>query len=233
MHLVLAAHRQLRRHYGADYGRVSAALSDALAARTESGIATRAYDPEQGLPDLGVPPAELTPTALRAQLAALKHALATRNGIMIESLWIIGGPDIVPFGSLPNPMRDRDGPILSDCVYGLADAEDLLPQWPVGRMPDIGSPGSRRLDRLLGLVAQAHRAGPRPPGPTLGVSTARWAAVSSAVLAAAGEPAAALLLAPPLAQRRARHHPARAVAADLLQSAWRLGQQRMVRTGRQ
>jgi hypothetical protein len=197
MHLVLAPHRQLQRDYGPRYGALSIALDAALAARAATGIVNLIYDPEDGLPDLGVAPAARTPSALVAQIVAIADALAQRNGI-IESLWIIGGPTTVPFGSLPNPMRDRDGPILSDCVYGLANAQDLLARWPVGRTPDAGADAPDTLPRLLSLIAAAHRAGPRPAGPTLGISTARWSTVSAEVFRAAGEPAEHLLLAPPL-----------------------------------
>ncbi len=102
---------------------MSSALDAALAARAAAGVTTLAYDPEAGLPELGVAAAALTPAGLTTQLAAIERALASHNGIMVESLWVIGGPDTVPFGVLPNPMRDRDGLLLSDCVYGMASAE--------------------------------------------------------------------------------------------------------------
>jgi hypothetical protein len=196
MHLVLAPQRQLRRRYGPGYEPVSVALATALAARAAAGVAGLVYDPEDGLPDLGVAPAALTPPALVAQLATIASALRVRNGI-IESLWIIGGPEVVPFGSLPNPMRDRDGPILSDCVYGLASAQNLLMHWPVGRTPDAGAHAPESLIQVLAHIAAAHSAGPRP-GPTFGISAARWGAVSTEVFMTAGEPAEGLLLAPPL-----------------------------------
>ncbi|MBX0326182.1 hypothetical protein K2Z83_00545 [Oscillochloris sp. ZM17-4] len=198
MHLALTPRRQLRQSYGPAYAAVSAALDEALAARIAAGVATLAYDPEDGLPELGVGPSLLTPAALATQLAAIERALASRNGIIIESLWIVGGPDTVPFGIAPNPMRDRDGPILTDSVYGMATAQDLLVHWPVGRTPDAGPAEQRALAHLLSLTAAAHRAGRRPHGPALGISTARWATVSAEVFAAAGEPAEDLLLAPPL-----------------------------------
>lgn len=196
MHLVLAARGRLRRSYGPAYPQIAAALDAAISARSAAGLKSLAYDPEEGLPEFAVPPSPLRPDALAGQLAAIEGALAVRSGI-IESLWIIGGPDIVPFGSLPNPMRDPDGSLLSDCVYGLADAREILARWPVGRTPDAEPPAPGLLAALLDQVAAAHRAAPRPPGPALGISSARWAAVSAEVFAAAGESQESLLLAPP------------------------------------
>lgn len=193
MHLVLVATRRLAALYGAGYPAVAAALADALSARAAAGIASYRYDPEAGLPDLAIPPAACTPAELVAQLRAIETALALR-GAIIESLWIIGGPQAVPFGSLPNPLPDRDGPLQSDAVYGCADLGNLLPRWPVGRTPDGNPPGL--LVDLLRLVAAAHHAGPRPCPPPLAISAARWAQVSAAVLARSGGGDAQL--APPL-----------------------------------
>jgi hypothetical protein len=197
MHLVLAARRRLAASYGAGYQAVAAGLSAALAARAAAGVASLSYDPEEGLPAFAVAPAPLEPAALAAQLAGIARAAGLRNGI-IESLWIIGGPDVVPFGSLPNPMRDRDGPLLSDAPYGLAGPDNPLARWPVGRTPDAAPPEPGLLAALLDRVAAAHRAGPQPPGPLLALSAARWAGVTAAVLAAASPAAPPPLLAPPL-----------------------------------
>lgn len=193
MHLVLAAAGRLAAAYGAAYPAVAAALTEALAARAAAGIASLPYDPEVGLLDLAVPPTMCEPDSLVAQLRAIQAALTLRGGI-IESLWIIGGPQVVPFGSLPNPLPDRDGPILGDTVYGLADTDNLLPHWPVGRTPDCDPPGL--LADLLRQTAAAHASGPRPCPPPLAISTARWARVSAEVLERSG--GGALQLAPPL-----------------------------------
>jgi hypothetical protein len=196
VHLVLAPRRRLAELYGAGFPAIDAALADALAARTAAGVASLAYDPAEGLPGLGVAPAPLEPLALAAQLRAADDALA-RQGDIIESLWIVGGPAAVPFGSMPNPLPDSDEALLGDSVYGLADAVDLLARWPVGRTPDAEPPAAGTLAALLRRVAAAHRAGPRPLAEPLALAAARWAAVTAAVLERAGA-AGATLLSPPL-----------------------------------
>lgn len=195
MHLALAPRRRLQAHYGPAAPELLEALDLAIAAREAAGVTTRVYDPEEGLADLGIPPAPIDPAALSARLGALQEELL-RRGAIIESLWIVGGPGVVPFASLPNPMPDRDGPLLTDAPYGLATLAEPLARWPVGRTPDADPPAPGLLPALLRQVAAAHGAGPRATGATVALSAARWAAVTAQVIA--GIPEAVLRLAPPL-----------------------------------
>jgi hypothetical protein len=195
MHLALAPRRRLQASYGAAAPGLLAAIELAVAAREAAGIATRAYDPEDGLADLGIAPAPLEPTALSAQLGAISEALLLR-GAIIESLWIVGGPGAVPFATLPNPMPDRDGPLLTDAPYALAGLAEPMARWPVGRTPDADPPQPGLLPALLRQTAAAHAAGPRAEGATLALSAARWAAVTAQVIA--DIPQVALSQTPPL-----------------------------------
>lgn len=213
MHLALAPRRRLAALYGPEAPVIFAALDAALAARAGAGAAGLAYDPEMGLPELGVAPAPLEPAALVAQLRAAAAALAGR-GKIVESLWIVGGPRAVPLGSLPNPVPDRDGPIRTDLVYGLADQAGLLSDWPVGRTPDAEPPEPGLLAALLRHVAEAHAAGPRRSGAVVALSAASWARVSEQVLAGAGV-AAAHLRYPPAQPGAEALAPARVVYCNL------------------
>jgi hypothetical protein len=139
----------------------------------------------------------LEPEALIAQLQALNSAYTERSGI-IESLWIIGGPQVAPFARLPNPMADSDGPLAVDSLYGLATAVDPLARWPVGRTPDAEPAEPGLLTRLLARVAAAHRAGAQAPLPFVALCAERWLAVTQAVLVQAGI-AGVPRTAPPLA----------------------------------
>lgn len=194
MHLALVPRARLAALDGAAAPSTLAALDDALAARAAAGFPTLTYDPEAGLPTLGVGPASLGAPALVAQLRSAAAALAAR-GERLESLWIVGGPRVVPFASLPNPMRDRDGPLHGDGPYALVAPAEPLAQWPVGRSPDVAERPGLLADQLR-RVAAAHRAGPRPAGPILALAAARWAAVTEQLLAGIS---ATLSLAPPLA----------------------------------
>jgi hypothetical protein len=195
MHLILIPLRRIATVYAAEGRLIAAATDGLLQARAAAGIVSRAYDPQEGLPELGIAPVELTPGALVGQLVALQSAFAAQ-GAIIDSLTIIGGPQVVPFGSLPNPLRDGDDELLSDCVYGLATADDPLVHWPVGRLPDADPLEPGLLVALIAHATGLHQAAKRRPG-TLGYTTERWQPISAEVLAAAPAPRE-LLVSPPL-----------------------------------
>jgi hypothetical protein len=92
-------------------------------------------------------PAE-DPWSLKLVLADL-DALLADQGQMIGALLIAGGPEIVPFHLLPNPVDDADVEVPSDNPYATRDENYFVPEWPVARLP-----GGSGLDPepLLGLV---------------------------------------------------------------------------------
>ncbi|NJM05703.1 hypothetical protein HC891_05190 [Candidatus Gracilibacteria bacterium] len=195
MNLVLLAQEPLITHYGAaESTRIGAALDALITARSAAGIVSQRYDPERGLPALGVAPAALQEAALVAQLRAIDIALRERH-MSLASLLIVGGPALIPFGRLLSPLADRDGPLLSDCSYALASPGVPLSAWAVGRMPDANPPWpGLLLAQLEAAYAQHHRPRPRI-GDIVGFSSAQWQDVSAAALKAA--PGARVLLAPP------------------------------------
>jgi hypothetical protein len=196
MHLIIAPYQQLKQIYGREYPAVRDALAAVVAARRAVGIESYVYDPVTGAPDLAVAPVPLQATALQQQLNRINAALQKQDGI-IESVWIIGGDQSVPFGSLANPMPDRDGPIPTDWIYGMLDLENPLARWPVGRTPDSDPIEPGLLAGLLGRVAAAHHGASLTTLPLLAVSAARWNDVSR-VIAADWLGPQDLLQAPPL-----------------------------------
>jgi len=79
------------------------------------------------------------PWKLKLALRDLDLALS-KKGEMIGALLIVGGPDVIPFHNLPNPVDDPDKFIASDNPYGTCDENYFLPDWPVGRI--LGGKGS-------------------------------------------------------------------------------------------
>jgi hypothetical protein len=197
MNLVLLAQAQIMTIYGPSGQAILAAADALLRVRTQQGIPSQAYDPQAGLPALGVAPAALSPAALAAQLVAIEQAFRAQ-GAIIESLTIIGGPQVVPFGELPNPLPDGDGDLRSDAIYGLASPSAYVARWPVGRIPDAEPAEAGLLAQLVWAAAQLHAAGERPPR-TLGYSSAHWRDLSADVLAAAPAPAELIESPPPQA----------------------------------
>jgi len=92
-------------------------------------------DDPANLSTLGIKPARPDePWDLKLALADLDQALSSR-GEMIGAVLIIGGPEIVPFHQLPNPVEDQDTTVPSDSPYATRDENYFVPEWPVGRLP--------------------------------------------------------------------------------------------------
>ncbi len=88
---------------------------------------------------LGVPPAKPTdPWGLKLALVDLDTNLAQR-GERIGAVLIVGGPQVVPFHHLPNPVDDADVDVPSDNPYATRDENYFIPEWPVGRLPGDAS----------------------------------------------------------------------------------------------
>ncbi|NQS90968.1 MAG: hypothetical protein HQ574_01045, partial [Chloroflexi bacterium] len=91
------------------------------------------------------------PWALKLALADLDRVLNLK-GLMIGALLIIGGPDVVPYHKLPNPVADVDAEVPSDNPYGTMDENYFIPEWPVGRLPGgAGSDPGLLLDMLRNI----------------------------------------------------------------------------------
>lgn len=95
------------------------------------------------------------PWKVKLAIADLDQALSKR-GEMIGALFIIGGPEIVPFHRLPNPTDDGDSEVLSDNPYATTDENYFVPEWPVGRLPGETGPDAGMLLALLRKLVEHH-----------------------------------------------------------------------------
>lgn len=111
---------------------------DGFANRVDSGTASLKLNPAK--PD--------DPWSLKLALADLDEALGNQ-GEMIGALLILGGPEVIPFHKLPNPVDDEDVDVPSDNPYGTRDENYFIPEWPVGRLP--GGSGSDPAPLVHGL----------------------------------------------------------------------------------
>ena len=92
---------------------------------------------------------------LKLALADLDTALA-RHGEMIGALLIVGGPEVVPFHHLPNPVEDTDCDVPSDNPYATRDENYFIPEWAVGRLPGGSSHDPALLIQQLKQITKRH-----------------------------------------------------------------------------
>jgi len=95
------------------------------------------------------------PWALKLALVDLDKALA-QKGLMIGALLIVGGPDVVPYHKLPNPVTDFDTEVPSDNPYGTIDENYFIPEWPVGRLPGGNGNDPGLLLDILRNISEHH-----------------------------------------------------------------------------
>ncbi len=99
--------------------------------------------------------------ALKLALADLDRALG-KKGLMIGALLIVGGPDVIPYHHLPNPVEDVDEDVPSDNPYATQDENYFIPEWPVGRVPGGKGNDPGFLLDMLRQIADHHMGKGKP-----------------------------------------------------------------------
>ena len=143
------------------------------------------------------------------QVKMLIDNLDTRlsgRGRAIQYVLIVGGNDTIPFHRLPNPIDDQDSDVPSDNPYASRDANYLIPERALGRLPD----GQKKDVAFLHILLQTTIAGHKKPvapkgllsdivgmfrsaervqrnGDGLGYSASIWRRASRAVFQAIGD----------------------------------------------
>ena len=156
------------------------------------------------------------PWALKLLIADLDEALG-KGGERIGSILIIGGPEVVPFHRLPNPVDDADTDVLSDNPYASLGENYFIQEWPIGRLPggNLNNPANlvaavrsltrRYLDRrkskpwyqyLIARVRELIHSKTGQLRDSFGYTAAVWRRASLAVYRIIGNPQE-LLVSPP------------------------------------
>lgn len=175
-------------------------------------------DDLKNLEDLGIKPAKPgVAWELKLAIADLDTSLAKR-GERIGALLIVGGPEVVPYHHLPNPVDDDDSDVPSDNPYATRDENYFISEWPVGRLPGGAGNDPSLLLNMLRRISNRYAAEepsepwlqrwwrafinwlrPRLPGERLsfGYTAAVWRQASLLVFHPIGEPKS-MLTSPPL-----------------------------------
>jgi hypothetical protein len=216
VNLIITSAARLRKTYGPPGARrVLAAIDQLIAARAARGLASRRIAIEEGIAELGVAGVAFAAAAIAAQIAQAAQALE-RAGDRLDSLLIVGGPEIVPFHLAANPTAyDGDDDVPSDCIYGTCNPFAQVPDWPVGRLPGAAGDDPDLLLRLLASAAGAHPADRLRK--TFGYCTAAWRRSAAEVYSTIDAPER-LLVSPPVVATtldRARLDGARLIYCNL------------------
>ncbi|HTX79443.1 MAG TPA: hypothetical protein VMC62_07230, partial [Longilinea sp.] len=138
-------------------------LATAIRRKVGWGVAIFMPDDPLSTRIYGMDPVDaIDPWKLKLSLVDLDAMLA-KKGEMIASLLIVGGPEIVPFHSLPNPTDDMDSEVLSDNPYATLDANYFMPSWPVGRFPSETGPDAGLLLTEIRQATHYYESGTKRP----------------------------------------------------------------------
>ncbi len=168
VYLILSQKKNLDKIYGAEVSQLiieeMEKLARAVMQRKRWNARVFLADDPESLANLGVHPVNSgTAWDIKLALADLDKALSKR-GEMVGAVLIVGGPEIVPFHSLPNPVDDQDDDVPSDNPYATRDENYFMPEWPVGRLPGgSGSDASLLLGVLRRLVSYHQKNSIRKP----------------------------------------------------------------------
>lgn len=221
VYVVFSTREGLRQLYGTRFDQVDGALRELVSATGERedwrSVLIYADDP-QSLSVYGIQPARADDAwGLKLVLADLDLALA-RQGEMIGAVLIVGGPEVVPFHHLPNPVDDVDIDAPSDNPYATRDENYFIPEWLVGRLPGGAQNDPQALIQAIRVIAQRHRQGrnqhpwyrrwmalvksklwflPRQVRPSWGYTAAVWRRSAMSVFRPIGPPHA-MLVSPPV-----------------------------------
>jgi tetratricopeptide (TPR) repeat protein len=162
VYVVFSVRSRLERAYGAQMADllVSEMLALVEAVGRRKGWNARLFMPDDPglLSPLGMSPLhEVDPWGLKLALADLDAALA-RRGERIGAVLIVGGPEIVPFHHLPNPVDDQDDDVPTDSPYATRDENYFIPEWPVGRLPAGKGDDARLMLESLRRIREFHEA---------------------------------------------------------------------------
>ena len=160
VYVILSVCSRLESVYGASIAAIlqeeMKRLAQVISSQRSWGSRLFFPDDPSNLKELGIkPPRPGDAWELKLALADLDAELEKR-GEMIGAVLIVGGPEIVPYHRLPNPLDDPDVDVPSDNPYATRDENYFIPEWPVGRLPGGGDGDARLLIGALRRITAHH-----------------------------------------------------------------------------
>ena len=160
VYIIFTSREGLEKQYGSkavvDLNQAMKHVAQNISSRPDwRSILIYADDPDC-MSDYGLSPAlPKDPWSLKLTLVDLDAFLA-RKGEMIGAVLIVGGPEVIPYHNLPNPVDDIDIEVPSDNPYATRDENYFVPEWPVGRLPGGDQRDAQPLIQALERIAEHH-----------------------------------------------------------------------------
>ena len=157
VYVVFSAHSALVKHYGpsgfqsidGELKRLVSLLHGRKINQEYWGAMLFYADDPASTQPLKIKPASTNePSQFKITLSELDAALE-KQGERIGALLIVGGPEILPFHSLPNPVEDADNDVPSDNPYSARDGNYFISDWPVGRISGGSTADSGHLLKVI------------------------------------------------------------------------------------
>jgi len=159
LYILLTSRQGLKSFFGEQFPQLEISMLELVSAirkRTDWGAELIYADDFKCLSAFDLKPAKTDdPWDLKLLLSDLDSSLSKR-GEMIGAILIIGGPEIIPFHHLPNPVDDIDIDVQSDNPYATRDENYFIPEWLVGRVPCGMQRDIRPIQKILSNFAQHH-----------------------------------------------------------------------------
>lgn len=161
IYIILSLRKNLEALYGVQVAGIvleeMERLAVAVSANKRWGGRVILADDHESLKLLGLTPVESgTAWNVKLILSDVDRALSKR-GEMIGAVLIVGGPEVVPFHLLPNPVDDQDNDVPSDNPYATKDENYFMPEWPVGRLPGGSGEDASLLLAMLRRYTKNHQ----------------------------------------------------------------------------
>jgi len=159
VYIVFTTRKGLENQYGSQLINLENSLQELISAirkRCDWGAELIYADDPKNMGVFGLQPAKFDdPWELKLALADLDTALAKR-GEMIGAVLIVGGPEVVPFHKLPNPVDDIDDDVPSDNPYATRDENYFIPEWLIGRVPGGTHKDIKPIQKILANITERH-----------------------------------------------------------------------------
>jgi len=159
VYIVFTTRKGLEIQYGSQLISLENSIQELVSAirkRSDWGAELIYADDPKIMGVFGLQPAKFDdPWELKLAIVDLDKALAKR-GEMIGAVLIIGGPEVVPFHKLPNPVDDNDDDVPSDNPYATRDENYFIPEWLIGRIPGGSRKDIEPIQKILANITARH-----------------------------------------------------------------------------